>query len=68
MLRASSVLLVCLLSASIACQGSAEDYQRATERIAAWSKAGGSFDPEVHWMPDGVWFATGRGKQRGAEL
>ena len=64
MLRACSVFLVCLLSASIACQGSAEDYRRATERIAAWSKAGGAFDPDVHWMSDGVWFATGRGKQR----
>jgi dipeptidyl aminopeptidase/acylaminoacyl peptidase len=64
MLRALSVLFVCLLANAVTCQGSAVDYLRATDLLAKWSRLGGAFKPDVHWVSDGLWYATGRGDSR----
>lgn len=64
MLRALPVLFVCLLANAVTCQGSAEDYRRATDLLAKWSKLGGAFHPDIHWTTEGLWYATGRGKSR----
>ena len=59
MLRIHCLLLVGLLVTPITGQGSAADYRRADELLRKWSNAGGSFDPEVRWLPEGgVWFTT----------
>lgn len=64
MLRALSVLFVCLLVNAVTCQGSAVDYQRAVDSLAKWSRLGEAFNPDVHWVPGGLWYATGRGDSR----
>lgn len=64
MLRVLCVLFVSLLAAPGLAQGSAADYQRATELLRKWSRSGGGFDPDIHWTADGLYYATGRGKQR----
>lgn len=65
MLRVLSVLFALLLAASLACQGTAEDYRRADELVTKWNKTRRKFDPTIHWTPGkGIWFTTGRGVQQ----
>ncbi|MFT4511609.1 MAG: dipeptidyl-peptidase-4 [Planctomycetota bacterium] len=64
MLRALTVLFVCLLAKAAICQGSAEDYRRATDLLAKWLNLGVAFNPDIHWASDGLWYANGRGDQR----
>lgn len=61
--------ILCLLLASsfapLVAQGTFADYQRADEQLVKWRRAGGGFDPEIHWLSDGgLWFRTRRDGQR----
>lgn len=57
--------LAAWLCVPLAAQGSAADYQRAEKLLQDWRGASKAFRPDIHWLPGGgVWFATGRGKQR----
>jgi len=65
MLRILCLLLASSCVASLSAQGSLADYQRADELLSKWRNAGGGFDPEIHWLPDGgLWFRARRDGKR----